>query len=422
MLSALQSISALLFSYAVLQLGHGLHTTLLGVRASMEGFPSWIIGLMMSFYFVGFIVGTHVCAKLIKDVKQIRTFAAFTSMASVISLFHALFVDPWAWVFFRFVYGVCIASLIMVIESWLNALSTKKNRGRIFAVYLTVSFLCLALGQAFIFSAQPSESVLFIVVSILISFGVVPITVSKTKQPDDEISTENFSLKRLWQVSPLATTGVFCTGLSLGAVWGLFAVAFTVAGFSSNDVAILTALLFVGGFSFQWPIGYISDVFDRRIAIVFVLASCLVTCFLMVFLIPDDAVITYSLMFMVIIFGGLINTLYSLFIALANDFLVPELLVKASGGLIVVHAVGAIIGPLIGSVYVQIFGGAGLFMYIVCVQVPLLLFALYRQKIGREIPKATTDSFVPVPSTNSAAFVVELDPRQGGDVLAKKPL
>ncbi|MDB2414809.1 MFS transporter [Rickettsiales bacterium] len=410
MLSTIYSVSALLLSFGILCLGHGLNNTLLGVRATIESYPEWVTGLMMSGYFMGFIIGTSICAKLIPKVGQIRTFAAFASISSSISLLHVLFINEITWVILRIVYGVCIAALYMVIESWLNALSTKQNRGRILSVYMVISFLSLALGQIFVFVAEPSQYILFAIVSILISFSLVPLSLSKTKQPE-EIESGHFSFKKLYKISPLATIGCAATGLTLGAFWGLSAVYFTQLGLPPREVAILISATFLGGLIFQWPIGYLSDLFDRRVAISLSLFLSTVISIQFIHLAGDSKNnIDISLVIISLLFGGFSYTLYSLFIALANDFLEPQYIVKASGGLITFHAIGAMLGPFLVSILMSLIGNNGLFVFIAVINSIIFTFALIQIIRGRKIPEKTSESFISIPKTGTA--IIELDPRQ----------
>lgn len=410
MFSTIYSVSALLISFSILCLGHGLNNTLLGMRATLEHYPEWVTGLMMSGYFLGFIFGTNLCARLIPIIGQIRTFAAFASIASSISLLHALFVNEVTWILLRIVYGICIAGLYMVIEIWLNVLSDKKNRGSILSVYMTINFLSLALGQIFVFTAEPSEFILFAVVSVLISISLVPLTISKTKQPENIIS-EHFSFKRLFIISPLATIGCISTGLTAGAFWGLGAVYFIQIGLPSSSVAMLIAATCIGGLICQWPIGYCSDRFGRRVTIATVLFLSIMVCAQIIFLIQGKVVeLNTMLILLALFFGGFSYTLYSLFIALANDFLEPRFLVKASGGLLSFHAIGAIFGPILASLFMFYIGNNGLFIFIGLVNAVTFTLAVIRTIIGRKIPEATTESFVSMPRTG--AVIIELDPRQ----------
>src|SRR5271166_2298047 len=98
----------------VLMLGAGLQSTLLGVRATLEGFPTVVTGLIMSCYYVGYVVGTVVAPPLLRQVGHIRVFAALAAVASVAILIQGLFVDPWAWSAMRLTSGLCFAGIYVV--------------------------------------------------------------------------------------------------------------------------------------------------------------------------------------------------------------------------------------------------------------------------------------------------------------------
>lgn len=207
----------------------------------MENYPDWVTAIMMSAYFLGFIVGTQFCNRIIPQIGHIRTFAALTSIASCISLIHVLFVNEINWIVCRFIYGICISSLYMVIESQLNSLSTVKTRGRILSIYMIICFLFLSLAQLLVLIAEPSKYILFALVSILISFSLVPLTLSKSEQPDDS-NIEHLSFLKLFKISPLATIGCIGTGLSIGAFWGLGVLYFIRIGLPVNQAALVDPL------------------------------------------------------------------------------------------------------------------------------------------------------------------------------------
>lgn len=396
-------------SFGILSLGHGLHNTLIGMRATIEHYPDWLIGIMMSVYFLGFLAGTAYCDRVLPRIGHIRTFAALASLASSISLIHVLFVNEITWIICRFVYGVCISSLYMVIESWLNALSTTKTRGRILSIYMIVSFLCLSLGQTFVVLAEPSKYILFALVSILISLSLMPLTLSRAEQPE-LYSSEPLGFRRLFMISPLATIGSLATGLIIGAFWGLAAVFFIKVGFSTSQAALAISISYLGGLVFQYPIGYLSDLFDRRITIVGVLVASAVVTLSMAQSIASFTHLNVYSSFLCFMFGAFVHTLYSLFIALANDFLQPEQVIKATGGLISLHAVGAIFGPIMASLLMSAIGPQGLLYFIVVVALFVSALAIYQVILGRKIPEETIADFVSIPRTGLG--IVELDPRQ----------
>lgn len=420
MLSTIYSISALLISVAILCLGHGLNNTVLSMRATLENYPDWVMGVMTSAYFVGSVLGALYCARIIPIIGQIRAFAAFASVASAISLLHVMYINEISWILLRLTYGFCVTALFMVVESWLNGLATKRIRGRILSTYMTVNFLSLSLGQMFVFMAEPTEYVLFAVVSVLISLSLVPLSLTKAKPPE-VMHSEHLGFKELFKISPLATIGCLSVGLSSGAFWGLAGVYFTKIGLAAHDVATLISLTFFGGLVFQWPIGICSDRFDRRKVIATVLFAMTLVTFTFAFFVSDHVTdLSYGLMALAFLQGGFAYTLYSLFISLANDFLKPKQVVKASSGLIIFHACGAIVGPILASNMMGLMGNSGLFQYMFTVNFIVFIFALMRIAAGRKIPKETSDPFVIVPKTSASIGVVELDPRQQGKNVGRR--
>ncbi|MEZ5858706.1 MAG: hypothetical protein R3D28_06825 [Geminicoccaceae bacterium] len=102
MLFTIRSNWALLLGIGLLMLGHGLQNTLLGVRASIEGFPTSVTGIVMSGYSIGFLVSAIVTPRLVAHVGHVRVFAAFTALASSAILAHALLLEPISWFVLRF--------------------------------------------------------------------------------------------------------------------------------------------------------------------------------------------------------------------------------------------------------------------------------------------------------------------------------
>ena len=85
-------------------------------------------------------------------------------------------------------------------------------------------------------------------------------------------------------------------------------------------------------------------------------------------------------------------------------------MVKASAGLIIFHAIGAIIGPFLASLMMVGVGAYGLFLYMMAINAVVFLFSIMRIIHGREIPESTSENFVSMPKTSMG--VIDLDPRQ----------
>src|SRR5689334_10376052 len=87
----------LLTGMGVLMLGAGLQGTLIGLRAALEGFPTFVIGVVMSCYYVGYVGGSFHTPRLVQRVGHIRVFAALSAVASASILLQAVLVSAAAW-------------------------------------------------------------------------------------------------------------------------------------------------------------------------------------------------------------------------------------------------------------------------------------------------------------------------------------
>jgi MFS family permease len=401
-------IISLLLSHALLGLGHGLQNTLLGVRGSMASYPDWQMGLMMSAYFFGVTLGTRFSERVIIKIGYIRCFAAFASLASMVPLLHGIFLDPFVWSGLRFVYGICVASLFVVIESWLNAHAKQQNRGRLLAIYFIINFSSLAVGQSFLAFIPPEGFVLFALISILISVALLPLTLSNKIIEPKIVITKALSLKRLYVISPLSIIGCVMNAIAQGAFFGLAALAFSKLQFSPADVAKLIGATFIGGLLCQWPIGWLSDHWQRNKTIVLVLFVTIVLSVVLAMMLSAENLASQSpslfLLLMVALFGGMSFTLYSLFVALANDYLEPQQIMKASSALIACNAFGSLLGPFFSAFFLHIYGGVGLFYFITIMYVLTFFFSVFRMMHGRKKQRDLHHSFVPIVSSSISVW------------------
>ena len=106
-----------------------------------------------------------------------------------------------------------------------------------------------------------------------------------------------------------------------------------------------------------------------------------------------------------LIFGGLIFSLYSLFIAHANDYLVPSQMVAMSSGLLMVNGAGAVIGSPLAASVIEIFGTRGFMPTIAGFLFFLAGFVLYRMKMRSAVPAEAQGAFVAIPDASSGVAV-----------------
>ena len=421
---------ALFLGYSIIIVAHGFQGNLLGLRAVIEDFNIIATGAIMSGYFIGYFVGANLIPDLVGKVGHIRVFAAFASMASLSILLHAVIVNPYFWFIGRFITGFSILGIFVVVESWLNDRATNKTRGKVLSVYMIITFIGIALGVLLLNFNNPKQYEPFILVSLLLSAALVPILLTKRKPPKFK-KTSSIKIKELYNISPLGTFSMLCTGFIHPVIFTLGAVYGALMNFSVLEISLYLFLITVSGALFQWPIGYLSDRFDRRLIIIItsLLGSlfCIV-CFFSVSKSPDfinlssDWKITaqnisnHRLLFYIFItlYAGVCLPLFSLNLAYVNDFIEKEKFVSAGSGMQIIFGLSAMFAPFICSFFMNKLGPNGLFLFLFIFQTAIGLFGIYRMT-RRSTEENPDNTFTPLPR-NITPLGIELDPETGVDL------
>lgn len=394
----------LFFGILLIMVGAGLQGTLLGIRGESEGFSTQLIGVLMSCYYLGFLGGYFFAPSLINSVGHIRVFVALASLASTAVLLHGLFLNPVLWVLGRLVTGFCYAGLYIVIESWLNQAADNKTRGSVLALYLVASYGGLGIGQLLLNISDPNDIELFILVSILVSFALLPISLSKRPAPELD-NPEPISLKELYNTSPLGMGGMFLNGLASGVIFGMGPVFGSLAGFSVYEISIFMVAFLFGGILFPAPIGWISDHFNRRM-VTLMIALCVVVSgvFSLVFFQESFVLFLISVMFL----GGLNFSVYGLCIALTNDHLKPSQMVSASSSLILTNGIGSCFGPVFVANLMVVLGNESFFFVFFAVYGVFLVFGFYRTVVSAPVAVEDQGEFVAIPARGSTQIAMQI--------------
>ncbi|MBI1392878.1 MAG: MFS transporter [Alphaproteobacteria bacterium] len=410
MINALSAIAALLLAAAILLVGNGLQATLLSVRGGIEGFPTPVIGALMACYFTGYILGCRFNPQFIKSVGHIRTFVALASIASASALTHPFIVNEIAWGLLRGVTGFCFAGLVMIIESWLNERATNADRGRIMSTYRVVDLSATVTGNALLATASPEGFELFALTSIMISIALVPVALTRSPAPQP-IATARLNIPKLFKVSRVAAVGAAATGLANSSFWALGPVYAQQLGYPKAVIAAFMSCVVIGAALLQWPIGWLSDKVDRRIVMV---GSGVLGVAAALALSHFGAKGEAYLLGIGAAFGAFIIPMFGLNAAHANDHAEPGSAVETNGGLLLLHASGAVIGSFAGGFAMSAYGPSAIFVYIAVIYSAFCVFALARI-LTREAPVADEKTpFSPVPRSASPAVfeIAEDDPNE----------
>ncbi len=405
MLKNISSIYSLLAATAILLLGSGLIGTVIALRAGMESFSQSTTGLIMSGFFGGYLVGSYLCPRVIRAVGHIRSFSVFAAIGCASILVHGLWVHPLIWLLLRLITGISMLGLYLVIESWLNSLSTNKTRGGLFAVYMTINLLALGCSQYLLLAYDIGSLAPFALAALFYALALVPIALTKMAQPKP-VPSARLGLQHLYATSRLGVIGALVSGLVGGAFWGMGPVFALGAGFDKAGIALFMSGVIFGGALLQWPLGHWSDRHDRRLVISAVSLLAGAAALGVYFLVEQHRSLA---LLAAVLYGGGSFAIYSLSVAQANDHLHADDVLETTRGLLLLSGIGASIGPLAVGLLMQWFDAHVLMLYLATLSLMLSLFAWQRHRVGTPLGAQQQAEFVMMARTSSA--VLELDPR-----------
>jgi MFS family permease len=407
MRNTLPTVLQVLLAVVLLDAALAILSPLIGLQLARRGVAPEIIGLISSAYYGGFLLGTATCHKIIDRVGHIRAFGVFAVVAANSTLVHVLFSDPYFWMVLRIVVGYGVAGLVVIVESWLNDKATTENRGRVFALYMAVTWAASGLGPLALNIEDPNGLILFVVITILIAFSLIPMALTKIRNP--EIAhREHFGIRRLYSISPTGTIVSFASGLVPTSIYALLPLYTEAKGYSTAQLSIVFSLAVIAGLVIQFPIGYLADHLGRRPLMFASAVAAAVTSVALVFL-GDRSF--WWLLGLYFVLEGLLAPLYALAVGQASDYVEKKDFVATSAGLLFAWGLGASLGPTLGGVIIRPLGEDGLFMFTAASIALIAAFVAYRmiRRTAKSIPEQT--NYVAVPQTAATWGAPELDPR-----------
>ena len=394
---------ALFMGMGAIMLAYGYQNALLGVRAVIEDFSLASTGFMMSGYFVGYFIGARTIPSVISGVGHIRVFAAFASVASLAILVHSIFINPLTWFLLRVITGYSMVSIYTIAESWLNDRSSNKNRGKVLSIYMIILYGSMGLGMFMLNFSSPEKFQPFILISVLMSAALLPILLTKRKPPQFK-KIQSMSLKDLYNSSPLGMVSAVLYGIVQSALFTLLAVYAAAMNFSIFDISLVTFLLAISGAVSQYPIGYISDKFDRRKVIIYSTFGAAIFAFLAIFSVGTmylpEGLGSSKLWFYIflVLFSVCSLPMFSLILAHTNDFITRDKFVAAGAGLQFAFGLGAISGPFLCSLLMGLVGNNGFFVFLIFFHCVIGFYGIHRMKV-RPSEDNPDSQFVAVPTT-----------------------
>lgn len=409
-MSMIRPVFSLVIAVWFLQLAGGMLSVVTPLGLAELGVGSDAVGVIAALHAAGFMAGAYYAPKLIGELGNIRIFAAAAALTAIGALSQGLWLSELSWAVIRFVQGVTFAAMFAAAEAWLGRVTPIAHRGNVLGVYNVAAKAALLLGPLIILHLSPLDSRNFLWCGLFLAAALVPVCLTRRQEPVRFVSPP-LPILRLLKTSPSASVGVFIAGLVNSGTLALLPIYASAFAPQSNSLA-LAGLAFsvanIGGLLSQWPAGLLSDRIDRRnVVAVMALISSLAAAAL--WMLGNEVSITLMLTFLFVWGAGSLS-FYGVCIAHGIDRVEDEDITAMMSMLLMVWALGSVIGPLLAGGIMQTSTGApGLFAFAATGLGALFIIMLFRRLEAPSVPEHDQSDWQPAMPAGIAGG--PLDPR-----------
>lgn len=383
------SVASVIIATAFTAAGNGMMATFVPVRLDLEGIPSEAVGIIVTAYAAGMLLGCLFSAHVMRRVGHIRAFATFAALGTISALLMSAWIAVPAWLGLRLLSGFCTTGIFIAAQAWLNEVTWSERRGRVMALFYLAYTVSLGLGALIMRPVAADTETPFLLLAGLYAAAVLPVALTRLETPPapERIAVR---LREVYRISPVGLVGAYASG-SLGmTMMGVGPMYGTAIGLVARDIALLIAALQGGNLLIQWPLGWLSDRTDRRRVLAG--AAAAVAAVSVAILAVGDA----SLLVLVFLFGlwgGLAESIYAVSTAHANDRTAPGDYVVVSSTVLVAWATGSTVGPLVATAAMRGFGPAGIWVFFIAVAAGFAGFVLWRSRRRPRPPEGDQEHF-----------------------------
>lgn len=396
------TFSAPLSAVILMIFGSAFYTTFLSIFLESTGYSKEKIGIIQSAFFLGMFLGAFQMEKLIKRVGHIQALAVFGSLAASSTLLQGLIQTLPAWIILRFLFGLSLSALYIVIESWMLNHSTPKTRGVILSLYMISLYAAQSASQQMLSYINIQSMTPFIITALFTALSIIPVGLSTTKLTLPS-THESIRFFQIIKASPFGVFGCIVSGLILSTLYSFLPLFSESKQISSANLMSITI---AGGVLLQWPIGKLSDRFERRRTLLIVVAIAFVLSLLLYVYkqAPVEGILVIAFLI-----GGFVFTLYPLSITQVCDNIDHSHITTATAFLLIAYGLGSVIGPITSALTIKFLGIESIFLYFTALLGLLGLIGIYVTIRRPIVPLKEQTDFLPL--LNGTPVAYEMDPR-----------
>ncbi|MBL1213092.1 MAG: MFS transporter [Ignavibacteriae bacterium] len=329
--------------------GFGLLTPVTVILLEQSGAPSWITGSSTTLGYLAVVLASPFTGRLIDrfGVKFILNSGMIIWLIG--SLGHIFWYNYYVLFPIRLITGFGATFIFIATEVIINRCSNENNRGHNIGLYAVLLSIGIAAGTLLIFTVEYGDWVPFVIgssIMLLALFFMIYFLQVTDEAVFDSIKIIKMKFKEMPFLS-LASAGLY--GIFESAIIVVLPLYGLRNGFNQIEVSYFLTSFVIGGIVLLYFLSKLSDLYSS--AKLLLIISLLLGIFM---LIPT---LSLSLTFLIIVFfiiGGFVPAYYTIGLNFTVQSIEKKHIAQANSFFIMMYGLGTLIGPIIGSMIVEI--------------------------------------------------------------------
>jgi MFS family permease len=357
------SLTAAIASVTAFGLSIGQMVPLLSLLQNAQGMNASVNGLTAAAAFIGVIVGPLLAPRGVR-ILGIRNFLLLCfALEIALNPLLKLFQGPLPWSLLRACGGLLGASIFTTSEAWINTLAGDRGRGRIIGLYAAALSAGFGAGPLLLSFTGLAGWAPFLLNAALIALAGVPLlrVGSAARGLGRERGAHPFSMVSR---APLILLAVALFGMYEATLMALLPIWSVRQGFSAPLAAATLSAVYFGAVALQMPIGWLSDK-ASRLSVLRICGAVGLLGAIAISALAAPAMPPLVVLGMVALWGGVASAIYPVALSMAGDRFRGGELVTVNAAIIIAYGLGAMLGPGLGGLAMDLHNPQGLFWFFV---------------------------------------------------------
>ena len=328
---------------AVVSVAISMSVPLFALLMERMGASGAQIGLNHTMAAIAMVLSAPILPALLARIGLVPLMLGSVAILAVTFLVIPLWQSQLWWGALRVAFGFAATALFFTSEFWLMSIVRDELRGRVVGLYAVVLSASYMMGPLMLNTIGLDGPLTFIVPTVIVIVSSLPILIGRTGAPPSrsEERAKPLEVLRFFRTDPMVLWAVVLFGVIEFGAMGLISVWALRTGFDQQTAVQMVFWLAFGSLTFQLPMGWAADRFDRRKLMAFAAVVSLAMPLLIIPFAQNVAFVSAA----IFVWSGMAVAFYSLGLTELGARYSGEALARGNAALVLAYGLGALLSP-----------------------------------------------------------------------------